>query len=332
MCSATYLSQGHQKRYALARCGKPPGEFARCGGAQRGFTIVELLVVITIVGILVSLLLPAVQAARGAARRTQCSNNLKQIGLALTNYHDSFGTFPSGYLTGVGPTGSDTGPGWGWCSLILPYMEQGNVWNAIDFSVPIERAPSIVTQTIPTLLCPANELAWQWWPAEVLDSSGNPTRLICKVAFAPYVGVMGSNDVSPLGDGLFFRNSSVRMQDIIDGTSQTIAVGERAYVLGEATWVGAVTGAGLFPDPDEGEIAVQTFKPSSGMVLGHVGKNNGPNSPTSEINQFYSLHGPGVNFLFADGHVAFLPASIDYSTYQAFSTRSGGEAISSPGN
>jgi prepilin-type processing-associated H-X9-DG protein len=211
-------------------------------------------------------------------------------------------------------------------------MEQGAVWNAIDFSVPIERAPSVVTQTIPTLLCPANELLWQWWPAEVLDTNGNPTRLICKVGFAPYVGVMGSNDLTPVGDGLFFRNSSIRLQDIVDGTSQTIAVGERAYVLGEATWVGAVTGASLFPDPDEGEIAVQTLKPSSGMVLGHVGNNNGPNSPTSEINQFYSLHGPGVNFLFADGHVAFLPASIDYSTYQALSTRNGGEAISSTGN
>jgi prepilin-type N-terminal cleavage/methylation domain-containing protein/prepilin-type processing-associated H-X9-DG protein len=332
MSSATHLNPCQHRRYALATRRNSRSELTRDGGAPHGFTIVELLVVITIVGILVSLLLPAVQAARTAARRTQCTNNLKQIGLALTNYHDSFGTFPSGYLTGVGPSGADTGPGWGWCSLVLPYMEQGAVWNAIDFSVPIERAPSVVTQTIPTLLCPANELLWQWWPAEVLDTNGNPTRLICKVGFAPYVGVMGSNDLTPVGDGLFFRNSSIRLQDIVDGTSQTIAVGERAYVLGEATWVGAVTGASLFPDPDEGEIAVQTLKPSSGMVLGHVGNNNGPNSPTSEINQFYSLHGPGVNFLFADGHVAFLPASIDYSTYQALSTRNGGEAISSTGN
>ena len=281
MSRSTYLTPGQQAGCTLLSGRREGRSWAGYTLSRRAltlsrsaFTIVELLVVITIVGILVALLLPAVQAARGAARRTQCCNNLKQIGLALTNYHDSFGTFPSGYLTGVTPPTSavparaDTGPGWGWCSLILPYMEQGAVWNALDFSVPIERAPSIVTQTIPTLLCPSNELTWQWWPAEVLDINGNPTRLICKIAFAPYVGMLGSNDVSPAGDGMFFRNSSIRMQDIIDGTSQTIAVGERAYVLGEATWVGAVTGAGLFPDPDEGEIAVPVLEAQFGHGAG----------------------------------------------------------------
>jgi prepilin-type processing-associated H-X9-DG protein len=138
----------------------------------------------------------------------------------------------------------------------------------------------------------------------------------------------GSTDNCPSGDGVFFRNSRIRHRDITDGTSHTIAVGERAYRLGDATWVGAVTGAKMFPDSDDGEIAAPHLKPSLAMVLSHAGLGNGPNSPTSEIDQFYSLHGGGVNFVFADGHVVFLPQTIDYNVYRAMATRAGGEVIS----
>ena len=95
----------------------------------RGFTLVELLVVITIIGMLIALLLPAVQAAREAARQMQCSNNLKQIGLALHNYHAMLGSFPPGYISTVGPNGvaDDQGPGWGWAAMVLPYLEQENL-------------------------------------------------------------------------------------------------------------------------------------------------------------------------------------------------------------
>jgi len=317
-----------------------------CSSAcRRAFTLVELLVVVTILGILVALLLPAVQAARSAAWRTQCTNNLKQIGLALTNYCDLYGTFPPGYETNLSPAGIETGPGWGWCAMLLPQLEQTAIWSAIDFSWSIEwhQTPAqsydpnnvsfvAIQQNIPTLLCPANPLPYPTWPAEVRDPiTGNPTRLICNVSFAPYMGMMGDTDASPTGNGMFFRNSTVRFQDIIDGTSQTIAVGERSYVLGEGTWVGAVTGASRFPDPDEGEIALPHLKPSSAMVLGHAGGGIGPGSPQSEINQFYSAHGAGVNFLFADGHVVFLPTSLDPKVYQALATRAGGEPVSGPG-
>jgi prepilin-type N-terminal cleavage/methylation domain-containing protein/prepilin-type processing-associated H-X9-DG protein len=295
-----------------------------------GFTLLELLVAITVVGLLIALLLPAIQAARESARRTQCASNLKQLGLALMSYHAQRRSFPAGYTSGSSSTGVETGPGWGWAARSLPFLEQSTLWNSIDFRQPIESTVKTKrSELIPNLLCPANELTRPTWPAEMRDAAGNPMSLICSVAFCAYVGMYGSTDDPPLGDGIFFRNSHVRFQDITDGTSQTIAVGERAYLLGNATWVGAVTGASMFPDSYDHTIAVPHLKPSSAMVLSHAGLGNGPNSPTSELNQFYSLHGTGVNFVFADGHVVFLPETIDYLVYRAMSTRAGGEGVRS---
>jgi prepilin-type N-terminal cleavage/methylation domain-containing protein/prepilin-type processing-associated H-X9-DG protein len=306
-----------------------PRAFNDCLPRRRGFTLVELLVAITIVGLLISLLLPAVQAARESARRTQCANNLKQIGLALQNHHAAHGSLPSGYISGLDAAGNETGPGWGWAALSLPYLEQVPLWNSIDFRQPIESPVNAArTKSASGLLCPSNELPKPTWPAEARDADGNPTSLICDVGFCAYVGMYGSTDTCPKGDGVFFRNSHIRHRDITDGTSHTIAVGERAYRLGDATWVGAVTGAKMFPDSDDGEIAAPHLKPSLAMVLSHAGLGNGPNSPTSEIDQFYSLHGNGANFVFADGHVVFLPETIDYSVYRAMATRAGGEVIS----
>jgi prepilin-type N-terminal cleavage/methylation domain-containing protein/prepilin-type processing-associated H-X9-DG protein len=293
---------------------------------RRAFTLVELLIVIAIVGILMGLLLPAVQAARHSARRAQCANHLKQIGLALLNSHDLHGSLPSGYVASTSSGGTDTSPGWGWAALSLPFLEESSLRTALDFRQPIESPSNVAReQLIPVLLCPANDLSEPSWPAEVRSPSGDPVRLICNVAFAAYVGMMGSTDAGPAGDGLFFRNSHVRLRDITDGSAQTIAVGERAYQLGEATWVGAVSGASMFPDDDEGEIAAPNLKPSSAMVLSHAGLGNGPNSPSSEIDQFYSLHGGGANYVFADGHVAYISELIDYQTYRALSTRAGRE-------
>jgi prepilin-type N-terminal cleavage/methylation domain-containing protein len=107
---------------------------------RRGFTLIELLVVIAIIGVLVGLLLPAVQAAREAARRIQCTNNLKQMGLALQNYHDAIGAFPPGYISRRGPDGDNIGPGWGWGAMILPQIEQGIVFNSINFGFVVHAA------------------------------------------------------------------------------------------------------------------------------------------------------------------------------------------------
>jgi len=296
---------------------------------QPAFTLVELLVSITIIGLLIAMLMPALQAARSSARRAQCGNNLKNIGLALQGFHAAKGSFPSGYISGVDSNGNETGPGWGWLSLSLTYMDQSPLSNSIDFRQPIESSVNSFprSQLISNLLCPANEISKSTWPAEVRDASGEPMSLICRVAFCAYIGVYGSTDTTPTGDGVFFRNSHIRVRDITDGTSRTIAAGERAYVLGDGTWVGAVTGSSMYPDDYAAKIAVEHLKPASAMVLGHTGLGNGPNNPNSEINQFYGLHGNGVNFVFADGHVVFLTDTIDYPLYQSMSTRAGAEGL-----
>jgi prepilin-type N-terminal cleavage/methylation domain-containing protein/prepilin-type processing-associated H-X9-DG protein len=295
---------------------------------RRGFTLIELLIAITVIGVLIGLLLPAVQAARNSTRRLQCANNMKQIGIALNNYHAQYKSLPSGYKSDVSSTGAETGPGWGWMASLLPFLEQDLLASTIDYRQPIESPVNEARlQTVPTLLCPSNFITRPTWPAEVRDASGNPMSQICRVAFCPYVGMYGSTDTVSPGDGVFFRNSRIRFQDITDGTSKTIAAGERSYNLGDATWVGAVTGAGMFPDKYDKKIAARTLKPSSAMVLSHVGLGNGPNANYSEINQFFSLHGDGVNFVFADGHVMFLPATIEYGVYKAMATRAGGEVL-----
>jgi prepilin-type N-terminal cleavage/methylation domain-containing protein/prepilin-type processing-associated H-X9-DG protein len=295
-----------------------------------GFTLIELLVVIAIIGILVGLLLPAVQAAREAGRRAQCVNNLKQIGLALHNYETSHQALPPGYLSAFDAKGIDLGPGWGWASMILPQFEQNTVFTAINFSLGVETAPNLTARlaTFQGFLCPSDRVASSW-PAVDRDLlTGAAKREICQVAPSNYVGMNGVSEPGPDGEGLFFRNSRVAFRDITDGLSQTLAIGERSHFLGPATWSGSVTGALLYDD-DGDSVGTASLEDGPGMVLGHAGDEAGPGANRSEPNQFYSLHsGRGVNFLFADGHVAFLKASMNYKAYLALSTRSGSEVIS----
>ncbi len=127
---------------------------------RHGFTLIELLVVIAIIGVLVALLLPAVQAAREAARRAQCVNNLKQMGLALQNYHDTIGSFPMSYAAS-GPFvngATDTAPGWGWATMILPQMELTAVFNATNFGLAVEasRNSTVARTTLNGYLCPSD--------------------------------------------------------------------------------------------------------------------------------------------------------------------------------
>ena len=298
--------------------------------AVRAFTLIELLVVIAIIGVLVALLLPAVQAAREAARRTQCVNNLKQIGLALHNYESVHQTLPPGYVSNFDSTGTDLGPGWGWAAMMLPQFEQTTTYSAINFSLNVEVPANLTARLVivGNFLCPSDRVEPSWAAVDRDLLTGAPKREICRVAPSNYVGMNGVGEPGPDGEGVLFRNSRVAFRDITDGLSQTLAIGERSHLLGVATWTGAVTGALLYDD-DGDKIGRTTLETGPGMVLGHSGEGSGPGSNRSEPNQFYSMHaGRGVNFLFADGHVAFLKSSMNYQAYVALSTRSRGEVIS----
>ena len=279
-----------------------------------GFTLIELVVVIAIIGILIGLLLPAVQKVREAAARITCTNNLKQIGLALHNYHDTNRSFPSGYVSNFDGNGNDTGPGWGWAAYILPHMEQSGLNSAIRFDQPIEAPVNSGVRVTPvkSYLCPSDD-APPTFAAQRFDSVGNPVATICQLASANYIGVFGVSEPGVDGEGVFFRNSTVGFKDITDGASQTLMVGERAHTLAPATWVGSVAEAEAFPYN------------SSNMVLGHTGESDGV-TPT-ESNHFSSRHSGGVHFLFADGHVHFLTTSVSEPVFKALSTRAGGEPV-----
>lgn len=297
---------------------------------RRAFTLVELLVVTAVIGILIGLLLPAVQAAREAARRAQCVNNLKQLGLALHNYDGTHQSFPSGYVSNFNDTGDDTGPGWGWAPMLLPQFEQTTLFNSINFDLAIEASPNETSRlvTVGVFSCPSDPHPPTYWAVNRDIATGAPRQDICRVASSNYVAMYGLGEPGPDGNGLFFRNGKIGLRDILDGTSQTLALGERSHRLGQATWVGSVTGSIMFPT-DNDDIGRYRTETSSGMVLGHVGEGRGPGDPRSDVNTFYSLHsGRGVNFLFADGHVAFLKATMDYRVYKALATRDEGEVIS----
>jgi prepilin-type N-terminal cleavage/methylation domain-containing protein/prepilin-type processing-associated H-X9-DG protein len=297
---------------------------------SRAFTLIELLVVIAIIGVLVALLLPAVQAAREAARRAQCVNNLKQIGVALHNYESTHQALPPGYVSSFDATGTDLGPGWGWAAMMLPQIEQATAFSAVNFSLNIEVPANLTARLVivSSFLCPSDRVEPSWPAVDRDILTGAPIRVICRVAPSNYVGMNGISEPGPDGEGVLFRDSLIAFRDITDGLSQTIAVGERSHLLGVATWSGAVTGALLYDD-DGDNIGTADLETGAGMVLGHSGEGIGPGSNRSEPNQFYSLHGGrGVNFLFVDGHVTYLKSTMDYKTYVGLSTRSGGEVIS----
>ena len=290
---------------------------------RRGFTLIELLAVIAVIGVLVGLLLPAVQAAREAARRSQCVNNLKQMGIALHSYEGTRQAFPPGYISAYTPKGDDTGTGWGWASMILPELEQGPAFASVNFGLNIEVPANLTARlaTFTAFLCPSDTVRPRW-TASAIAPAGAP---ICELAPSNYVGVYGTTEPGVDGDGVFMRNGRVGLRDITDGTSSTLLVGERSHNLAEATWVGSVSGAVLIPPPG----GVGAFDPEhpSGMVLGHTGEGNGPGDVGSDPNQFFSRHASGANFLFADGHVTFLKSTINYKIYKSLATRAGGEVV-----
>src|SRR5205823_1258238 len=173
--------------------------------------------------------------------------------------------------------------------------------------------------SVATYICPSDDLPNTWIAARY-DPSGALLFEIAEVVSANYAGVFGVTEPGVDGDGVFFRNSKTGFNDIPDGTSQTLLVGERTVRLGPTTWVGSVTGATIYAPQTGPQV-----EDGSGMVLGQA--NHPPGTASCELNEFGSRHPTGANFAFADGHVAFIANSISQPIYHALATRAGGEAV-----
>jgi len=316
-------------------------------GLSRGFTLVELLVVIVIIGVLVGLLLPAVQTAREAARRIQCSNNLKQMGLALHNYESTYRTFPPGFIsrvTGTWPGGGndpipEAGPGWSAFAMILPNMELGTLHSSINFGLPIS-APanrSARSTKVPAYQCPSDS-----WDEPV---SVWPNALgIRDLAPSSYVGCLGGGnpanaprysamyEETPF-NGMFHRNQAIRHSQITDGTSNTIGFGERASMFTPNGWAGVIPNAQTVFSPrvaqSRGQTVGQTVRPAITMATLHV-RTSGPNAPTGSPGGFWSPHTGGCQFLLMDGSIHTISTDVDMQVYRAMAGRNDGESITLP--
>jgi prepilin-type N-terminal cleavage/methylation domain-containing protein/prepilin-type processing-associated H-X9-DG protein len=296
---------------------------------RRGFTLIELLVVIAIIAILLGMLLPAVQKVRDSAIRSQCSNNLKQIGLGLVSYHDAQNGFPPGYRA-ANPYvdgATDTSPGWGWGAYLLPHLEQKPLFGRLDFSQPVERCPAIQTM-VKTYLCPADDPPDG--PFAVVDAFGNTITLAAPSSYAVTCGPDASDVADLTGLGIFYRNSHTRIAEITDGTSQTVLAGDRAWVDSQGIWAGAPGGAVMMPGPRN---PWQTARgPAPCLVMAHNNWINIKTDADGGLDDFSSYHSGGVNLVFADGSVHFIRSITiegpDRQSFWAMGTRGSNDVVS----
>ncbi|MEX0728364.1 MAG: DUF1559 domain-containing protein [Planctomycetaceae bacterium] len=303
----------------------------------RGFTLIELLVVIAIIAVLIALLLPAVQQAREAARRTECRNHLKQIGLALHNYHDAHRVFP------IGAFFSDRGGlqfAWGWSVFILPYIDQANFYNSLNLQSTTYPAGGSYSPEASG----GNEFKWKHYiPAYNCPSdvgarerdigTGSTGRMIwAKVCYAAMAG--SDNRVRPDGyttydgNGLFYNFSRHSMRDILDGSSNTIAAGEVSN--------GVPTNAASLDHPsylDKEQIwlyghasLIDASDPINGA--GTIPGNRGWFNPIELSGQgSSSYHEGGAHFALGDGSVRFISENVSFNIWQALATRRGNEVL-----
>ncbi len=288
---------------------------------SKGFTLIELLVVIAIIATLVAILLPAVQQAREAARRSTCKNNLKQIGLAIHNYHDTFVVMVPGSIKHAA-----YGDGWnphGWGAMILPFLEQSAVYDALaretnNFATePKFNAGDnpVGKSVIPVYICPSDIMANN---NTYLEGSTN--------AKSNYVGSGGSvfvndNDYNPQSfNGPFAVNASRRFADITDGLSNTVIVGERdgGYDSGRtlrfaAWWLGT--------DHVGWHDRMYAFTSKQYPINNRIG------TLSQQARSFGSFHMGGAQFVMGDGHVIFISENIDGNTYEALGTINRGEVV-----
>ncbi|HVJ68218.1 MAG TPA: DUF1559 domain-containing protein [Caulifigura sp.] len=292
----------------------------------RGFTLIELLVVIAIIAILIALLLPAVQQAREAARRTQCKNFLKQYGLAMHNYESTHRCLPPGHVyrkvgTNAGSI-SQGGTGWGWQAMLLPYIDQAPLYAQLDFNTSMAGVPgcnnkALVSSILPMARCPSSTA-----PATDVNGGVGTLGRFDALAVSSYKASSGSFDDNASGieafdqrryNGLFMRDSGIKFRDASDGLSNVIACGEVNWQLSiNGRTFGAVAQAG-------------TTSGGSFWVLG-----NGEwqlNLPASSPVRwrdygYHSTHTGGGHFVFGDGHVAFISENIQH-TFRCYNTSTG---------
>lgn len=326
---------------------------------RRGFTLIELLVVIAIIAVLIALLLPAVQQAREAARRIQCRNNLKQLGLALHNYHDTANTLPMGMC---GWPGTADGTCWGWGTMILPALEQGMLYNALasfpggtspnlnqpasGFSAVMNsfNPPNTLLETkLGTFRCPSDSGSdLVVIPAGGLN--GSVRKNTFSYARSNYAGVIGSNWVNVGGllvsNGAFGESSAIRFRDFSDGLSNTFLVGERRspgstggrYFGGDTIWCGA--NDDISPLSDWQGFAV-TLGYCSASERINLTTATAPSAASGQPYHTYSsAHTGGAHFLMGDGSVRFLSENIATgavdqpgSTYQNLASRNDGQPL-----
>lgn len=294
-----------------------------------GFTLVELLVVIAIIGILIALLLPAVQAAREAARRSQCTNNLKQLSLGMHNYHDVHRVFPYGYMESGWFHKRET-----WMQPILPFVEQAPLYlqyQAAKVEWVMDVPPEVKDAILSAFECPSD-------PSNPAFGGGGGVRANGKGFQGNYVACSGDGKMSQGAKlrGLFYYNSKTGMRDIIDGTSNTLMFSE-VIIRGSETggWGG---GGGYWGGAPHGSFGFTTLEGPNSPVADIVYQcksttwpkapcTSDPSTPTNRQNFARSLHPGGVNASLADGSTRFISDTVNLTTYRALGTIQEGEVL-----
>ncbi len=291
--------------------------------SRRGFTLIELLVVIAIIAVLIALLLPAVQQAREAARRSQCKNSLKQVGLALHNYHDMVNTLPPGWIavpTTPGNTNANA-PRWGWGTMILPMLDQAPLYNSLSsfsngtqvgFGAIMTSFPNntnVLLQTkINSLRCPSDT------GTGLVTYGSQPTTTFGR---SNYPAVFGNSFATyPAGNGAFFQNSRVNFAFFTDGLSNTFLVGERRSptpVQGGLIQGGDTIWAGIGEEIPSATMGAALALGETATPMNSPGVNFPP--PANHLSGFGSQHVGGSHFLMGDGAVRFITENINANTY-----------------
>lgn len=330
----------HSRRRGLMSCytrnNIAPAKHSSVYGPLDGFTLVELLVVIAIIGILVALLLPAIQSAREAARRSQCLNNFKQVGVGLHSFHSAKGHFPSGLevfshsypctLPVSHPALVSGITGWSWGAFILSYIEEDTVYDSINFKYPAQMHVPLSNfraagMRVETFLCPSDIKGYELIGCcSGMRNGGREQEDVAKTNMA---GVADSRDwtCNPEkswarldADGVMYQVSNLPISKILDGTSQTLAVGEVVGSLGRSDNFGFYW------------VTWDVLHTANGINLAIRIEPQRPNNV--DEGSFASFHPGGCHFTFCDGHASFLSEDIDKAVLAALTTRAGEDVLS----